>query len=206
MKQKLNTLLWGLLVVALVGLKVWEELRWEPVTPSPEFSAEWETLVDPKWQPDGYNDGDSFKLKHANGVQEFRLYFVDCPEMRLHDYNEDRLRDQGRNLGGRSIPEMIEIGERARDFTAALLRERPFEVFTRWEQVYKSRRRYIMVRVTEPDGNQAYLAELLVREGLARIHTKGVDLPEGTKEAAFEKHLRQVEARARANRRGAWGL
>ena len=204
--HKWNSYLWGLLVLVLMGLKVWEETRWAPVTESPEFSSEWATLKDARWQPDGYNDGDSFKLAHAGGVQEFRLYFVDCPEKRLHDFNEDRLRDQGKDFGGRSIKEMVEIGERGRDFTQKLLTSRPFEVFTRWEPVFKSRRRYVMIRVTEEDGTTRYLSEILVREGLARIHTKGVDLPDGTKEKAFEKHLREVEKDAKANRRGAWGL
>ncbi len=206
MSRKWNSFLWGLLVLVLVGLKVWEETKWAPVTPSPEFSSTWETLGEPRWQPDGYNDGDSFKLAHEGGVQEFRLYFVDCPEKRLHDFNEDRLRDQGKDFGGRSIDEMTTIGERGRDFTEELLTSRPFEVFTRWEPVFKSRRRYVMIRVTEEDGQQRFLSEILVSKGLARIHTQGVDLPDGTKKAAFEKHLREIEKAAKVKGRGAWGL
>lgn len=206
MSRMFKQLPWVLLIIVLVGLKVWEETRYAPVTPSPEPSAGWVTLTEPRWQPDGYNDGDSFKIAHADGVQELRLYFVDCPEKRLHQYNEERLEDQGRDFGGLSVEQMIEIGERGRDFTEALLTSRPFEVHTRWEPVFKSQRRYVMVRVTEADGQQRFLCEILVREGLARIHTQGVDLPDGTKRAAFEKHLREVEKVAKAERRGAWGL
>lgn len=201
-----NRFLWGLVFLAIIGLKVWEETRYAPVTPSPEKSSEWSQLKDPRWQPDGYNDGDSFKLAHADGVQEFRLYFVDCPEKRLHQYNEGRLEDQGRDFGGRSVDDMIEIGQRGRDFTEDLLTTCPFEVLTKWEPVFKSRRRYVMIRVTEPDGEEHFLSEILVREGLARIHTQGVALPDGTKEAAFEARLRQLEVEAKTGGRGAWGL
>jgi endonuclease YncB( thermonuclease family) len=45
-----------------------------------------------------------------------------------------------------------------------------------------------------------------VQAGLARIHTKGVRMPDGRKANDYENHLREVEKAARAAQRGAWGM
>jgi hypothetical protein len=46
---------------------------------------------------------------------------------------------------------------------------------------------------------------LLVEAGLARLHTKGAPLPDGTLRADFTRHLHAVEKSARLNGRGGWG-
>jgi hypothetical protein len=48
------------------------------------------------------------------------------------------------------------------------------------------------------------LAEKLVREGLARIHTTGAALPDGRSARQFEAGLRELERQARAAGRGGW--
>jgi endonuclease YncB( thermonuclease family) len=131
-----------------------------------------------------------------------RLYFVDCAEKREYKLVAGRLKDQAGYFGGLSIPQTLKLGQQARAFTADLLRSRAFTVFTRWERVYDSDRIYAVI-VFE-DGED--LAHKLVQAGLARIHTKGVNMPNGRKANDYENHLRDVEKQARAAKRGAWGM
>ena len=61
--------------------------------------------------------------------------------------------------------EAVELGKEAKAFTAAAL-QRPFTIQTRWRKVFGLTRYYACVFTA--DGND--LAELLVRNGLARIY------------------------------------
>jgi endonuclease YncB( thermonuclease family) len=148
------------------------------------------------------NDGDSFVVDHEGQKLVLRLYFVDCAEKREYKLVAGRLRDQAGYFGGLSIPQTLKLGQQAKAFTADLLRSRAFTVFTRWERVYDSDRIYAVI-VFE-DGED--LAHKLVQAGLARIHTKGVNMPNGRKANDYENHLRDVEKEARAAKRGAWGM
>ena len=143
------------------------------------------------------NDGDSFRVRHPDGVSRFRLYWVDTCETRA-DFPE-RVRHQARYFG---IPEsrVPEFGERARSLTLSRLRRGAFEVYTRWEPVMESDRFHAFVRC---DGE--WLCQTLVCEGLARIFTLPAPAPDGTSEAAFGARLRELEREARRERRGAWG-
>ncbi len=152
------------------------------------------------------NDGDSFLVRHGDETYELRLYYADCPEKYRHQYNGERLAEQGAYFGGLSEKETIRIGEQARDYTLDLLRESVFTVYTKWEKVYDSGRFYAFVRVRDTEGNEAYLHELLVARGLARIHTKGINLLDGTPWKAQKARLAKLEKTARAAKRGAWGL
>ena len=44
----------------------------------------------------------------------------------------------------------------------------------------------------------------LVENGLARVFTKGADLPDGTPQQKFSHHLRLLEKAARLDKRGGW--
>ena len=48
------------------------------------------------------------------------------------------------------------------------------------------------------------LAELLVENGLARVHGMKVTLPDGTKSAEYLGHLGELETSAREKKLGAW--
>lgn len=156
------------------------------------------------------NDGDSFKVRVDGREIELRLYFVDAPEKYLSDRWEnqrDRVAEQAREMGGISVDEAVEIGQRAKSYTASQLKGKPFTVYTYWESVYDSERYYGFVELA--DGG--YLGTKLVREGLARIHTKGpgskqkpVPTPDG---ASFHQHrdmLFDLEREAKRSARGAY--
>jgi endonuclease YncB( thermonuclease family) len=150
------------------------------------------------------NDGDSFHLAHDGRENEFRVYFVDCPEKRLHQFNGDRLQEQGRYFGGLSVEETLRVGSEARARVDELLRTRPFTVHTRWAPVFDSGRFYAFVFIEHEGGGQEELSEILVREGLCRIHTEGSALPDGRSEREFAARLRALERDARSRRAGAW--
>jgi len=202
-KRKTGRVLWSLVLVTLVAVEFWFRNVREPTAPRPTVEVErLQPLTGVRFIDDDNNDGDSFVVEHEGQRLVLRLYFVDCAEKREYKLVASRLKDQAGYFGGLSIPQTLKLGQQAKVFTADLLHSRPFTVFTRWERVYDSPRIYAVI-VFE-DGED--LAHKLVQAGLARIHTKGVRMPDGRKANDYENHLREVEKAARAAQRGAWGM
>ena len=56
-----------------------------------------------------------------------------------------------------------------------------------------------------PEGEQ-WLAERLVKRGLASVTAKSSVLPDGTTGSEFQKKLKELEKEAKLNKMGAWGL
>lgn len=196
---------WRWIFVALVaiGIRVWTDLPPDQPTSKQAATKVFEVILDARWQADRDNDGDSFHLVHSNGkANEFRLYFADCPEKRRHEFNQDRLLEQGRYFGGLSEAQMTQIGQQAQALTQHLLTTQPFTLYTKWQRVYNSSRHYAFVVFS--DGED--LSAKLVRAGLARIHTSGTTLPDGRSTTQYQAALRQMEAAARSENRGAWAL
>lgn len=156
------------------------------------------------------SDGDSFHVKHEQGETEFRLYFVDTPESQFKTYrdgnnNGDRIAEQGRYFDGLSQDQTTTVGKAGKAFVKKLLSQNDFQVLTKWEDVYGPDRKYCLV-VVPWEGKQVYLHELLVGKGLARIHTRGADLPQGRDYRAQKGYLQALEKTARDKKVGAWGL
>lgn len=230
-RKRLKNLLWIILIVLAIGLQLWDESNKipnsTPQAPSPSSKPEKATSSTAKKPPapkapvqtsrtskngfevltgarlinDRNNDGDSFKISHDGRQFELRLYFVDAPEKRLHQYNGERIDHQGRYFGNLTRDQTMEVGLQAKDLVDELLTTRPFRVETRWKAVFDSGRHYAFVFLE--DSNEE-LSEILVREGLVRIYTEGSDLPDGRKRADFERHLKKLEATAKAQQKGGW--
>jgi len=153
------------------------------------------------------NDGDSFRVRLPDGsVEQFRLYFVDCPESQFRSYrggatNRDRIHEQAEYFGI-TDEQAVEIGSRAKARIHELLGKGPFTLYTRWDDPFGDLRFHAFVL---PAGGP-YLEETLVREGLARIYTKGAEMPDGLSFKARQEQLRKLEAEARKAKRGAWGM
>jgi endonuclease YncB( thermonuclease family) len=149
------------------------------------------TLVDNK-----SNDGDSFHVSWDGTEFIFRISFADCPE------DESRFPDRvaaQADYFGITAQQALEVGEQASEFTRHLMAQ-PFSVKTRWQRALGSshlHRTYGFVRAGGRD-----LAEVLVENGLARIHGVGVS---GLTQTELER-LRALEAKAKADKRGAWGI
>jgi DNA uptake protein ComE-like DNA-binding protein/endonuclease YncB( thermonuclease family) len=146
------------------------------------------------------NDGDSFHVSVGNNEYIFRLYLVDAPE--TDEMTPRRLVEQAKYFGI-TVPQAIEVGRAAKEFTREKLSE-PFTVFTRMSDAMgrsKLERFYAFVKTKDGD-----LAEQLVRNGLARDYGfKAV--PPGLKNSRLEvEKLQQFEDEARREKIGGWGV
>lgn len=157
------------------------------------------------------NDGDSFRVKFPGGRTEtIRLNFVDAPESAFRSYaggrnNHRRIAQQAADLGGITPQQAVEIGKQAKDFALSTLKAAPFTIHTRWDDPFGDRRYRAFVEITR-NGEKRFLHELLVENGLARIHTKGAPLPDGTPERKQEKHLHDLQRTAKSKEAGVWSL
>jgi endonuclease YncB( thermonuclease family) len=163
-------------------------------------SKNWIVLNNCRLIPNPANDGDSFHV--SAGAQEyiFRLYLVDAPE--ADEMVPRRLVEQAKYFAI-TVPQAIEIGRAAKEFTREKLSE-PFTVFTRMSDAMgQSRIERFYAFVKTKDGD---LGEQLVRNGLARIYGfKAV--PPGLNSVRVElEKLQQLENQAKQEKIGAWGI
>lgn len=157
------------------------------------------------------NDGDSFRVKLPGGRTEIiRLYFVDAPESAFKSYgggrnNHQRIAQQAADLGGITPQQAVEVGKRAKSYALSLLAAAPFTLHTEWDDPFGDRRYHAFVEISH-NGKKCFLHELLVEKGLARIHTKGAPLPDGTPERKQKDRLLDLQRAAKSKEAGAWGL
>jgi hypothetical protein len=142
-------------------------------------SKEWIVLENCRFILNPADDGDSFHV--SVGAQEyiFRLYMVDAPE--TDALTPGRLVEQAKYFGI-TVPQVIEVGEAAKEFTRRKLSE-PFTVFTHMSDAMgrsKIERFYAFVQTKEGD-----LGEQLVRNGLARNYGYKA-VPPGLKNSRLE--------------------
>jgi DNA uptake protein ComE-like DNA-binding protein len=149
------------------------------------------------------NDGDSFMVDAGAVRHHLRLYFADCPESRAtQDADFKRVRDQRRYFGLTNEQKVIEYGRQASAFTKKAL-AKPFTVYTAFASAMgrsDDKRYYAFIRTA--DGQD--LAELLVRQGLARAYGSGRETPDGIPQDEFKARLADLEAAAMLKRRGIW--
>jgi endonuclease YncB( thermonuclease family) len=192
----------GSLTEAEVSPEVFSPVKWE--------GEGWTHLSDCSLITGRNGDGDSFHVSHGQGETEFRLYFVDAPESEFREYpggedNGERIAEQGRAMGGLDQQATTRVGRAAKQFVKERLREGDFEILTKWENVFGPERRYCFV-IVRWEGREVYLHELLVTQGLVRIHSRGTGLPQGRGRRAQESYLRTLEQLARLQKAGVWGL
>ena len=161
-------------------------------------SGDWVTLENCRLIPNPANDGDSFHVVADGKEYLFRLYFVDAPE--TDAANPARLIEQAKHFGI-SVPQVIEVGEIAREFTRDKLAE-PFTVFTRMSNAMgrsKLERFYAFVQTKDGD-----LGEQLVAKGLARIYGRSVTPPGASSYSAAAQKLQELEDQAKRQKLGGW--
>src|SRR4030095_11629068 len=182
----------GLLALALVCAV--------PIDAGARESKHWIVLENCRFILNPADDGDSFHVSVGTKEYIFRLYMVDAPE--TDALTPGRLVEQAKYFGI-TVPQAIEVGEAAKEFTRQKLSE-PFTVFTRMSDAMghsRIERFYAFVQTKEGD-----LGEQLVRNGLARNYGfKGA--PPGFKNSHVEvQKLQQLENEAREEKIGGWGI
>ncbi|MCF6311425.1 MAG: thermonuclease family protein [Verrucomicrobiales bacterium] len=186
-----------------------------------------EVLEDCQWVQHKNNDGDSFVVKNKGGEYTIRLYYVDTPEKYIsgkYKNQRKRVADQGKYFGGLSSQQAVEVGLKAKAFTEKQLKGKTFTVLTKWESVFSSERYYGFVWLPgSTEKKPLRLCEALVKNGLARIYTKGPGnkreyasgivqggaAAEGGKFKAgkgFKKRLYKLQTQAKKAKVGAWGM
>jgi DNA uptake protein ComE-like DNA-binding protein len=163
-------------------------------------SKHWIVLENCRLIPNPANDADSFHVSVGSNEYIFRLYLVDAPE--TDALTPGRLVEQSKYFEI-TVPEVIEVGESAKEFTREKLSE-PFTVFTRMSDAMgrsKIERFYAFVQTNEGD-----LGEQLVRNGLARVYGAKA-IPPGFSTARSElQRLQELEDEARQDKIGGWGI
>ena len=163
-------------------------------------SKQWIVLNNCRLIANPANDGDSFHVSTGEKEYIFRLYLVDAPE--TDEMTPGRLVEQA-NYFGISVPQAIEVGRAAKEFTREKLSE-PFIVFTHMSDAMgQSRLERFYAYVQTKDGD---LGEQLVRNGLARIYGFKA-APPGLRNLRVEmEKLQQLENAAKQEKIGAWGV
>lgn len=229
MNQKIKTILAVLLVVIALGVKLykgWDEHQIpesdgsitrisegqfaNKFTKVRTSGAGLELLENCKLITGRNSDGDSFHVKHAKGENQFRLYFVDTPESEYKEYgggesNGKRLDEQGEYFNGLDRKGTTMIGKDAKAFVLTLLKKEEFKVLTKWEDVVRPGREYCFV-IVKWEGREIYLHELLVAQGLVRVHTRGADLPGGRGWKQQREYLEKWEKEVASEGIGAWAF
>lgn len=192
---------WQVVLLLIAAVVLWAlEHRKPPAAGKTERvgTSAYETFPGCRLEDHRGNDGDSFHVRLPDGrVEQFRLYYVDAPESQFRTYaggrsNHDRIRDQAADMG-LTDEQAVAIGQQAKLRVRELLSAAPFVLHTRWDDPFGDRRYHAFV---QPAGGP-WLHETLVREGLARIHTKPADLPDGTPVKTRLSQLRELEAAAK---------
>ncbi|MDQ2659039.1 MAG: helix-hairpin-helix domain-containing protein [Verrucomicrobiota bacterium] len=164
-----------------------------------EARGPWLVLNNCREIPNPSNDADSFHTRADGRHYIFRLYFVDAAETTAGF--RERVEEQAKYFG-LTVPQTLQLGALAKKFVDEKLAQ-PFTVRTCKQDALgrsKIERFYAFVGTNEGD-----LAELLVANGLARVHgTAATPVGLNSPEREREK-LRRLENEARQKRVGGWG-
>ena len=165
-------------------------------------SKPWDKLVNVTYKPQKYDDGDSFHCTIQDGNELIlRLYFVDTPEE--EKVYADRIKDQSAYFGI-TEEQTKALGHEASAFTKKAL-EKPFTVWTRWHKALgRSKHHRWYCSVITHDGKD--LAHELVRNGYARIYGTKTVTYDGKTSTQFITELEALEADAKKEKRGGWGM
>lgn len=150
------------------------------------------------------NEADTLRIKVNDTEDEhvFVLYFVDALDTSLT--HPQRVQEQGRYFGVTS-QRAVEEGQRAVAYVTKLLKEHPFTVMTRWEEVPGLSRYYALILVEITPGKWVYLADLLVQQGYARVAGVTTALPSDSRSLSdYALELQTLRKQAEQRKAGIW--
>ena len=160
----------------------------------------WILLNDCRFVANRANDADSFHVTAAGKEYIFRLYFVDAPETDASLFPA-RVYEQAKYFGLTNA-QTLQLGDFARRFSKEKLTA-PFTIRTCMQSALgrsRQKRYYAFIETKEGD-----LAELLVANGMARVHGSSA-APVGLSSPEREwRKLQRLEREAKEAKVGAWG-
>jgi len=150
------------------------------------------------------NEADTLRIKVSDTEDEqvFVLYFVDALDASWT--HPQRVQEQARYFGV-SGDKVVSEGLKATQYVTQLLKECPFNVMTRWEQVPERSRFYALILVEHTPGNWVYLADLLVQQGFARVAGVTTSLPSDARSLNdYALELQALRRQAEQRKAGIW--
>ncbi len=161
------------------------------------------TFPNPTLVSSAAGEADTFQIRVGEEVHLFVLYFVDALD--ASPTHPERVAAQARYFGKASQDAVIETGKEAHAYVESLLKNRPFRLLTRWEHQPNTERYYALILVEFEKGRWTYLADLLVRQGFARVEGVTTPLPDDKRSTdAYLLELRNHARYAREKRLGIW--
>ena len=159
----------------------------------------WQVIRDCALIPNESNDGDSFHVRAQGKEYVFRLYFVDAPETELSF--PERVKEQAEYFG-LTRGQTLQLGKYAEQYTKEEL-SRSFTIRTCMQAALgRSRLGRVYAFVETADGD---LGELLVANGMARVHGTEA-MPVGLSSPRMEEQkLQRLERAAKVEKVGGWG-
>lgn len=149
------------------------------------------------------DEADTLQLRVGGEVHLFVLYYVDALD--ASPTHPERVAAQARYFGKATQEAVIETGKEAQAYVADLLRTRPYRLLTRWEHQPNTERYYALILVEFEKGRWTYLADLLVRQGFARVEGVTTPLPDDKRTVdSYLNELRGHARYAREKRMGIW--
>jgi hypothetical protein len=170
---------------------------------APKDSVEhFQILPSPALVESRANEGDTLRIRYGNEEHIFVLYFADALETTMN--HPQLVAEQGRYFGKAADKVILETGNEAAAYVAQLLKERPFDVLTKWERVPNTVRYYAIIKVHLPEG-PVYLADLLISKGFAWVHGIPTDLPDDKRDLpTYVVELSTLARKARESQAGIW--
>ena len=150
------------------------------------------------------NEADTLRIKVSDTEDEhvFVLYFVDALDASWT--HPQRVQEQARyfDVSGEKV---VSEGLKATQYVTQLLKDRPFSVMTRWEQVPERSRFYALILVEHTPGSWVYLADLLVQQGFARVAGVTTSLPSDARSLNdYALELQALRKQAEQRKAGVW--
>ena len=163
--------------------------------------TKFEILPSPVLVESGANEADTLRIRHGTEEYVFVLYYVDALETTMD--HPQRVAEQARwfQTTGKDI---TSVGQDAVMYVTKLLKENHFNVLTRWERVPNTVRYYAVIMVEQAQG-PVYLADLLVRNGFARVGSVMTELPDDRRDQpTYLAELKNLDDKARRAKAGIW--